>query len=116
MSTKTHILKKRMIDALINSLGVVAQACKKVQPDTWTTLNRRHYEWLKDDDDYKTKVEGIKEIAIDSVESNLHEQIKEGNTTATIFYLKTQAKKRGYIEKQEIEHQGGISIEPKEWV
>jgi hypothetical protein len=29
-------------------------------------------------------------------------QIKEGNTVATLFYLKTQGKHRGYSEKEQI--------------
>jgi len=29
--------------------------------------------------------------------------VKEGNPAATIFFLKTKGKKRGYIERQEIE-------------
>ncbi len=90
-----------MINALTKSLGVVTQACKAIQPDKWNTLHTRHYEWLKKDPDYREQVEGIKDIAIDFVESKLHRQIQDGNTTATIFYLKTQAKSRGYIERQE---------------
>ena len=48
---------------------------------------------------------------IDFAESSLYKQIKDGNTSATIFFLKTQAKRRGYIEKQEIEHSGVINFE-----
>jgi hypothetical protein len=33
-----------------------------------------------------------------------HAQIKENSTAATIFFLKTKGKKRGYIERQEIDH------------
>ena len=45
-------------------------------------------------------------MAIDFVESKLFELFKEKNTTATIFYLNTKAKKRGYVERQEVEHTG----------
>ena len=33
-------------------------------------------------------------------EDQLIKQIREGNLTATIFYLKTKGQARGYIEKQ----------------
>ena len=42
-------------------------------------------------------------MAIDFAESQLHKQIRDGNSTATIFFLKTKGKKRGYVERQEIE-------------
>ena len=41
---------------------------------------------------------------------------KEGNVTATIFYLKTRGKKRGYIERQEIAHEGVLESKVIEWV
>lgn len=43
--------------------------------------------------------EGLKDFA----EGKLLQQIDEGNTTAIIFYLKTQAKGRGYVERQQVE-------------
>ena len=91
--------KKAMIDALEKALGVVTVACKQVGIDRTT-----HYRWLKDDEEYKEAVDEISDVALDFAESQLHKQIKEGNTAATIFYLKTQGKRRGYIEKQQLEH------------
>jgi len=45
----------------------------------------------------------------DMAENELLRQIKDGNTTATIFYLKTQAKDRGYVERQEHKVTGDIN-------
>jgi hypothetical protein len=40
----------------------------------------------------------------------LFKLIKEGNVAATIFYLKTQGKQRGYIERQEVTGADGAPI------
>lgn len=87
-----------MLEALKKSLGVVSTACEEVGISRQT-----HYNWLNDDPEYKSAVEDIAESAIDFAESKLYEQIKDKDTTATIFYLKTRGKKRGYIEKTEID-------------
>jgi hypothetical protein len=74
-------------------------------------------------------VDEIQEVALDFVEGKLFERIKgvtvikgfdkEGNeilyelppdVQAISLYLKTRGKKRGYFEKQEIEHSGQIGI------
>lgn len=97
-TTKTDIQKKAMIEALEKSLGIVTTACKQVGIHRST-----HYEWYKTDDKYKQEVDDISDVTLDFAESQLHKQINEGNTSATIFFLKTKGKKRGYIEKNEIE-------------
>lgn len=90
-----------MLDALEKSLGVVTTACKSVGIGRTT-----HYMWLDEDPEYKAAVESISDVAIDFAESNLHKQIKGGNSTATIFYLKTKGKNRGYVERQEFDVKG----------
>jgi hypothetical protein len=99
---KTEQHKKAMLDALEKSLGVVTSACKSVGIGRTT-----HYLWMQEDPEYKKAVEELGDVAIDFAESQLHKQIKDGNSTATIFYLKTKGKKRGYVERQEIEATGG---------
>jgi hypothetical protein len=96
--TNTDIQKRRMLDALEKSLGIVTTACKSAGIHRST-----HYEWLIKDENYKSEVESTSEITLDFAESQLHKQINEGNTSATIFFLKTKGKKRGYVERQEFE-------------
>ena len=98
-----HIKKKAMLTALEQSLGVVTTACKKADIPRST-----FYQWYGSDEKFKIEVDAIADITIDFAESQLLSQIKGGNTTATIFYLKTKGKSRGYVEKQEIEHSGEI--------
>jgi hypothetical protein len=97
---KTEHHKKAMLDALEKSLGVVTSACKTVGVGRTT-----HYLWMQEDKEYKAAVDELSDVAIDFAESQLHKQIKEGNSTATIFFLKTKGKKRGYIERQEVDIQ-----------
>ncbi len=65
-----------------------------------TTLNKyidelpELQEWLDDEDC----------LLGDVAESKLHGEIKEGNLTAIIFYLKTKQQKRGYVEKQVVDN------------
>lgn len=86
------------------------------------------YRYLKDDESFRETVADIQEITIDHVEDKLFQRIdgiqmvkygKEGeeiiyelppDVTSIIFYLKTKAKHRGYVEKSQVEHQGGIII------
>ena len=97
-SNKIQHTKKALIEALEKSLGVVTTACKLVGVNRST-----FYQYVKDDPEFAEAVKDIDEVTIDFAESQLHKQIKDGNTTATIFYLKTKGKKRGYVEKTEID-------------
>jgi hypothetical protein len=92
------ILKRTMIEALEKSLGVVTSACKIAD-----VARSTHYQWLIDDQEYKMAVDSVQDIALDFAESQLHKQIKEGEVSSTIFYLKTKGKRRGYVERQEID-------------
>jgi len=89
--------KKLVVKALEKSLGIVTTACKQVG------IGRtQFYEWLKADKEFAKEVKDIENIALDFAESQLHKQIGKGGTAATIFYLKTKGKVRGYVERQEI--------------
>ena len=102
MNKSRHIKKEAMLQALENSLGVVTVACK--QSDTPRST---YYKWLKEDEQFAKDVKEIENIALDFAESQLHNQMNEGNPSATIFYLKTKGKRRGYIEKSELDITSG---------
>lgn len=96
---RTEQNKKNVLKALEKSLGVVTTACKLAEVG-----RTQYYTWLKEDEAFKTAVNDIENITLDFAESQLHKQIRDGNTTATIFFLKTKGKKRGYVERMETEH------------
>lgn len=100
---QTEHKKKEVLDALEKTLGIVTTACKMVG------IGRtQFYEWLKTDPEFREQVEDIQNITLDFVESKLHGQIKQENTTAIIFYLKTRGKQRGYVERQEVTGADGM--------
>lgn len=93
---KTEHTKKALLEALEKSLGVVTTACKKLGIGRTT-----YYDWYNNDPDFKKAVDELSNVALDFAESKLHEQIADNSTSATIFYLKTKGKNRGYVERTE---------------
>ena len=57
------------------------------------------YEWRKKDSDLDELLKEKEESMLDYAESKLIKAIQDDNLTATIFFLKTKGKKRGYIEQ-----------------
>lgn len=102
MAKQDEQIKRELIEALEKTLGVVTTACKQVN------ISRgKYYKLLNGDAEFKKAVDEINNVSLDFVESQLFKQIKDGNTAATIFYLKCKGKYRGYVERQEIEVSGG---------
>jgi hypothetical protein len=58
----------------------------------------------------KEAVHVAKETMLDFAESKLFQAINKGQAWAIAFYLKTQGKQRGYIERQEFTGEGGQPI------
>lgn len=116
---KTDDRKRRFLEELEKARGIVTTAAQNAG------INRStYYDWYDTDPEFKAAVEAVNESCIDWVESKLHEkingvQVRKGtddegedvvydlppSDTAIIFYLKTKAKKRGYIEKVITEHE-----------
>lgn len=111
--------KKRFVDVLKMSRGIISTACESVSMSRQT-----YYNWLEADPEFKEAVDEVQESMIDFVESKLMQKINgieiqstkgeifevPPSDTAIIFYLKTKGKKRGYVEKVEVEQSGTLGI------
>lgn len=95
MDTKKK--KAQFIDALKQKGGIICKACEAVNINRGT-----YYLWKENDRDFAEQCREVEESMVDFVESKLMQQINDGDTTATIFYLKTKGKHRGYVEKTEV--------------
>lgn len=101
----TEKRKKVFLEYYEKNAGNISQTCKKVQ------ISRQcFYDWKKDDKEFRAAAEDIEESLLDFTESKAMQKISEGDTTMIIFMLKTKGKKRGYVEKQEMELSGSIQI------
>jgi transposase-like protein len=96
---KTDKKKSDFLIALKNNNGNISEACQAINIGRQT-----YYSWIEKDETFKQDAEDAQESLIDLAESKLVENIKDNDNTSIIFFLKTKGKKRGYIEKQEIEH------------
>ena len=101
-------LKKGIVLTLLGeSMGHIGNTCKKAG-----ISRRSHYAWLEGDTEYKRAYEDNCEYMKDEFEYLLKQQAYNQNTKATIFFLKTQAKDRGYLETTKTlnEHSGEIKV------
>jgi hypothetical protein len=99
MTNKSLQYKKELINAMEICHGIVSDACKSIGVSRVT-----YYEYYKKDEEFKKSIDDIENTVLDFVESKLFELIEKKDVAATLFYLKTKGKKRGYIEKSEIDH------------
>lgn len=99
--------KKKMdfLEAFSNKANNVSLTCKSIGIRRST-----FYKWLKEDEEFKEDILEMDEGDIDMAESALKRQIKDGNITAIIFYLKTKGKSRGYVERQELTGMNGQKL------
>lgn len=106
MGSKDKYTVEQIAHALRQAGGMRAHAAKllRCSPSTVTNYVERHPELEIVEDD-------IKNATLDLAESQLIRKIRAGEAWAICFYLKTQGKKRGYIERTEITGKDGGPVE-----
>ena len=108
MAGGNGITAQEAIDAIQGSGGFVTVGAARLGVTRKTVYSLRKK--------FATVAEALedeRERQKDFAEGKLQEQIKAGNMTAIIFYLKTQAKNRGYVERIENTGRDGSPIEYK---
>ncbi len=96
---------KTIIRALEATAGMVTYAAKKLDV-SYVSL----WKWIKKSTELQQALHSIKESHIDLAETKLLQNVKNGDPSSIFFYLKCKAKDRGYVEKQQIEHSGDMTI------
>jgi len=99
--------KGKFLEVFASKLGNVSKACEAANISRQT-----YYDWMKDET-FANQVEEVREGLIDFAEHQLLSNIKDGRTAEILFYLKTKGKKRGYIERQEVDTVGDKMFEVK---
>lgn len=125
----------------IDTFRKIANACGGILSDMAANLGVERstiYTWCKDDERFAQALEDSRERFVDLAESNLRKLvagvpaietdengdkrfagwIERPSETAIIFTLKTRGKKRGYVERSEVEADVSMkgSVDIKEWV
>ena len=100
--------KSAFLQRFFKATGNVSHICREVGISRQT-----FYGWVDNDADFKDAIEAEKEGLIDFAESKLFNLINDKNPTAIIFFLKTKAKHRGYVERQEHQHSGELKTDNK---
>lgn len=100
--------KDKLIKALVKHLGIVSKACEEVG-----ISRNQFYVYCKTDPVFKAEVDDINEITLDFVEDKLFQNIKEGDRSSIMFYIKYKGRKRGYVDSSDVNISGGLDINLK---
>ena len=97
MRNGNGVTAKQMIAAIEEAQGYVTKAVSILG-----ISRTSFYNYLKRYPTVQQAMDDAREQRHEWVESKLMKAIKADNLTAIIFYLKTQAKHMGYVERQEL--------------
>lgn len=100
--------KEQFLKAIQGSGGYVSLIADRVGCSIPTV-----YAWKDKEPEIEEAIKREKVRQVDFAEGKLQSLIKKENPTAIIFYLKTQGKDRGYVERQELTGMDGNPLSLK---
>ena len=98
-----HFKKSDVKKVIEGSGGYVTNIAKRLNCD-WVTA-KKYLDLFGLEQELLAEDEKLNDLT----EMKLIENIKNGDTTAIIFRLKTRAKSRGYVERHDVNHSGEIA-------
>jgi len=96
---------KEIVAALRDSGGLVEIAARELGCNA-STIYRR----IEKSDKVRAAIASEREYSIDLAERNLRRALAAGEQWATVHALRYLGSKRGYVEKQQVEHSGATEI------
>lgn len=91
--------------AIEDSSGIISIIAKRLNCQ-WHTCKK----YIEMYDETKQALKDEIEKNIDKAENIIMSALNEGDIQTAKWYLQTIGKQRGYSEKQEIEHSGGVKV------
>lgn len=107
-SQNPELHKKQLIEAMHKFHGIVTKACEAVG-----ISRNQFYNYYNSDINFKTEVDSIEEVNLDTVEDKLFQNIMDRDRASIFFYLKYKGRKRGYVDSQDLNISGGLDINLK---
>ena len=95
--TRAIVTDEQIADALEKTKGNISAAARLLECER-STIHKR----IDNRPELAVMLAEAREALVDAAETAIDKLIKEGNVAAIIFTLKTQGKRRGWIERQEI--------------
>jgi len=95
--TRAELDAAKVVEAIHKMNGNLTAAARIVG-----ISRQKLYMYMTDHPTVKAALQEARESMIDHAESVLYKKVLEGEAWAVCFFLKTQGKHRGYVERQEV--------------
>ena len=93
--------KDKILEAIKGTGGIMTNIARKLSL-SWHMA----YDFCQMYEETKKAITDEQETMLDMAENTIGKSIQDGDVQTSKWYLAMKGKKRGYIEKQEIEHSG----------
>ena len=103
--SKQRCTKAQVIAALRETKGTQYLAAKRLGVSAKTVQR-----YLDRYPDIRDIIDESRQELTDTSELKLWQAVQDGNLRAIFFVLRTQGKKRGYVERRELEHSGQLDV------